>query len=175
MKSYPEFPKNVNHSELIYAWDKLDGSQIRAEYSKKRGFYKFAKRSGLIGPDEPILGESISLIQQQADTIIPIFQKAKWENVVCFFEFYGPNSFAGLHEDEPHQITLFDVNVFKRGILPTDEFYSLFQETRIIPALLYIGKINSDLKHSVRNGSLEGMTFEGVVCKSPCSKLMYKN
>ena len=36
-----------------------------------------------------------------------------------------------------------------------------------IPKLLYYGNANHPFVDSVRDGTLEGMTFEGVVCKMP--------
>ena len=41
MKGYPSIPREVQHSLNVYAFDKLDGSQIRAEWTQKNGFFKF--------------------------------------------------------------------------------------------------------------------------------------
>ena len=168
MKKYPTIPKIgqllLNHRPM-YAFDKIDGSNIRAEWSKKRGFYKFGKRHGLLADTDPILGESKELIlSTYEDDLIKIFEKQRWNNVTCFFEFAGPNSFAGSHEKEPHEVTLIDVAADKRGILEPDIFLKLFDNLKIA-AMLYYGYLDYCFILKVQEGRLPGMTFEGVVCK----------
>jgi peroxiredoxin family protein len=165
MKSYPSISKNLVDSS-VYLWDKLDGSNIRAEYSSKNGFYKFGSRHVLIDEKTPVFGESISLIKQVEPQLIEIFKSQKYSNVVAFFEFYGENSFAGNHKEEPYQIKLIDINVFKVGMLDTREFNKLFKDTGLLPKLLHVGKVNQTMIDAVKESRLEGMTFEGVVAKS---------
>jgi hypothetical protein len=43
MKTYPSISRDIV-GQPIYAFDKLDGSNIRAEWSKKNGFHKFGSR-----------------------------------------------------------------------------------------------------------------------------------
>ena len=43
-----------------------------------------------------------------------------------------------------------------------------------IPRLLYRGKLNQNIIESIRKSTLEGMTFEGVVCKGTNSGNMCK-
>ena len=150
----------------IYAFDKIDGSNIRAEWSKKRGFYKFGTRHRMLGIDDPIFGEAIGLIQNNFEKDIDgVMRKAQEDNGVFFFEFFGDNSFAGLHQEEPHRVILFDVNLHKQGMLPPKEYLKLFGHLDIAN-MLYYGKQNSDFIEQVRNGTLPGMTYEGVVCKA---------
>lgn len=165
MKSYPSISKDIIDSS-VYLWDKLDGSNIRAEYSSKKGFYKFGSRHVLIDEKTPIFGEAICLIKQIESQLVDIFKTQQFSNVVAFFEFYGDNSFAGNHKDEPHQIKLIDINVFKVGMLDTREFFKLFKDTGLLPKLLHIGKINQTIIDAIKESRLEGMTFEGVVAKS---------
>jgi hypothetical protein len=40
MKEYPSIDREIRFGEPIYAFDKLDGSNIRAEWNKKRKFWK---------------------------------------------------------------------------------------------------------------------------------------
>lgn len=175
MKSYPSIPKTQDLSDSsIYVWDKPDGSLIRTEWKPKKGFAKFGSRHVLMDASHPFLGGAIELIQAQEEKLAKIFQAQRWGEAVCFFEYHSPNSFAGYHIDEPHQITLFDVNVYKIGILKTSEFYRTFQETELIPKLLHRGRVGPDLIEQVRSSTLEGMTLEGVVCKSPTSGRMFK-
>ena len=118
MKGYPSIPREVQHSLHVYAFDKLDGSQIRAEWTRKNGFFKFGSRRVLIDGSHP-LGKAVGLIQgKYADDLGRIFRKSRYDKVTCFFEFFGPSSFAGQHvENEDHDVILFDVDVYKKGYL----------------------------------------------------------
>ncbi len=163
MKSYPSIGTKFERTKIV-AFDKLDGSNIRAEWSRKQGFYKFGSRTKLIDNKHPMLGESVDLIMEKTDEMSSIFVDKKWERCVAFFEFYGKNSFAGSHEDEEHVVTLIDVNVYKRGMLEPSYFVELFEEIGI-PKVLYKGVLDEMLVTAVKSGTLDGMTFEGVVCK----------
>lgn len=169
MKSYPSIDASISTGVDIIAFDKLDGSNIRAEWSMKRGFYKFGTRKRIIDETDTHLGKAVTLIKSKyADPLHKIFLSQRWhQQVICFFEFYGPHSFAGQHRrEDDHTVTLFDVSVFKQGFLPPREFVRLFEPIGI-PKILYEGKANATFIESVRNSTLEGMTLEGVVCKAP--------
>lgn len=178
MKSYPSIGREVVN-DYIYAFDKLDGTNIRCEWNRKhKDFTKFGTKAGLIDKTHEQFGESVHLIYEYRDTLNKIFFDKRWEKVVCFFEFFGKNSFAGLHENEPHKVVLFDVSVHKHGLLEPNTFRKIFEGSIPTPEMLYYGKPNSELIEQVSNNSLEGMTFEGVVCKgkyvSPGMPLMFK-
>jgi hypothetical protein len=175
MKTYPSIPKNPVDVP-IYAFDKMDGSQIRAEWDKKKGFWKFGSRKRLLGEDQGIIAEAEQIIQRKyASDLGDIFKDAKHQKAICFFEFYGPNSFAGTHSDEEHDVVLFDVNPHKKGILNPHDFIKEYGHLHI-PKLLYHGNANNPFIDSVKEGTLEGVTFEGVVCKGVRSKqtVMFK-
>jgi hypothetical protein len=165
MKQYPEITADIRRDIPVYAFDKIDGSNIRAEWSRKRGFYKFGSRKVLIDSTHP-LGEAENLIRTKyEDDLSEIFRKQRFERVICFFELSGKRSFAGRHTDEEHDVLLIDVNPYKKGILPPAEFLKLVGDLDL-PGLLYRGNANREFEESVRNGTLLGMTFEGVVCKA---------
>ena len=165
METYPSIGKNISN-EYIVAYDKIDGSNIRAEWSRKTGFTRFGSRTRLMEADEKPLGEAIGLFNEKyADALAEIFIKQKLIKATAFLEFYGKNSFAGFHEEETHDVILFDVHFYKQGFLTGKEFLKLFTSKVDIAPVLYEGKINSDFIAKVKNGSLDGMTFEGVVCK----------
>jgi hypothetical protein len=178
MKTYPTIDAQIVR-EPIYAFDKLDGSNVRAEWSRKRGFYKFGTRKRLLSEGERFFGKVPGLVQEDfSDELEKIFRKKRWDRAVCFFEFYGPNSFAGWHDEkDEHTLSLFDVVPDKKGILEPREFVKTFGHLNIAE-LLYRGNPNSEFIDSVRNRTLPGMTFEGVVCKgkyiSPGRPLMFK-
>lgn len=162
----------------MYAFDKLDGSQVRAEWNRKKSFHKFGSKSQLIAGDQPWLPEAPELVRAKYEqSLSDIFKKERYEEATVFFEFYGPNSFAGHHQVEQHTVTLLDVNPFKKGILYPAEFLKLYGHLDIAK-LLYRGNPTSDFIEQVKMGTLEGMTFEGVVCKAPNGRtpmpLMFK-
>jgi hypothetical protein len=178
MKTYPSITKDIA-KEKIYAFDKLDGSNIRVEWSKKNGFHKFGTRKRLLDKNEPILGRSVDLfLNKYSEDLSRIFIENKWTNTISFFEFFGPTSFAGVHnEDEIQDVVLFDVGVEKKGLIEPSLFLKIFKDIQHAD-LLYYGNPNSEFVDSVKNGTLEGMTLEGVVCKgkykSPGLPLMFK-
>ncbi len=171
MKSYPSITVKTREDVNAWVFPKYDGSNIRAEWNKKRGFYKFGSRTRLIGDDEKPLGQSIELIKKHYESLSDVFSKKGYESVVCFFEFFGQHSQFGNHNaEEPHEVILFDIAPYKKGILEPDEFIDLAGPYVKIPPTLYYGKINTTLIQEVKVGTLEGMTFEGVVCKSKNDK-----
>lgn len=169
MKHYPSIPKFMNIYDDVYAFDKLDGSQIRAEYNSKKGFYKFGTRNQLIDHATNPWGLVVKLINDKYSTSIHQLCKERgWKDAICFFEFWGSSSFAGTHNfnDESLTVTLFDVNPYKRGIMEPKEFIQFFGHLDI-PKVLYRGPVNTELFDKVKQSVLPGMTFEGVVCKGP--------
>lgn len=167
MKEYPSIGRDIRNGEKIYAFDKIDGSSCRSEWSKKRGFYKFGTRTQLIDENDSLWGEIPKIIVGKYEKDLhDIFVANRWEKVICFFEFWGKNSFAGRHQKEPHDVTLFDVSVHKKGILLPQDYLKLFGNLDMAK-MLYYGNANSELVEKVKNRQLEGMTFEGVVCKGP--------
>lgn len=173
MKQYPTMSGKILRDIDIYAFDKLDGSNIRAEWSKKRGFYKFGSRTRLLASDqESIIDSQDIIIEKYEESLAGIFKAEGWDRVICFFEFYGKNSFAGRHENEPHDVILLDVNPYKKGIMLPQDFIRTFASTYPVdtPKVLYHGKANQFFESAVRNSLIDGMTFEGVVCKGPLDK-----
>lgn len=184
MKHYPSISKIVVNED-IYAFDKKDGTLIRAEFSFKKShrcFTKFGTKKCLIDENTEIYGEAVNLIRETTDDLSKICEKNRYQNVTCYFEFYGQNSFAGLHQEEPHRVMLFDASIDKRGLLEPREFIKIFTDhpssELFTQICLYSGKANRPFVESVQSRSLEDMTFEGVVCKgkyvSPGLPLMFK-
>jgi hypothetical protein len=166
LETYPSIGRIIANEPII-AFDKLDGSNIRAEWNRKNGFTKFGTRTRLLDPNEKTFGEAIEIFNEShADILSEIFSKAKLQRATAFLEFYGQNSFAGFHDDnEPHKVSLFDIHVYKTGMLTAREFLKLVGDKVETPEILFQGKVNSNFIEKVKNSSLEGMTFEGVVCK----------
>jgi len=166
MKEYPSISAVIQMGLPIYAFDKIDGSNIRAEWSRKRGFYKFGSRSRLLGTDQESLVKAEPLIRTQGEQVEALCKKNRWDRIVLFYEFAGPNSSFGNHvKDDEHRVWLIDACPHKRDIIPPREFSELFSELNPSP-LLYRGNCNNGFVQSVRDGTLEGMGLEGVVCKA---------
>ena len=171
MKSYPSITKDVRQDVYIYAFDKLDGSNIRAEWNAKRGFYKFGTRTQLMDEKNKPFGCAIAMIKEKYEKDLTIiFQEQHWRDAICFFELWGPSSFAGNHNfEEKLDVTLIDVNPYKEGILVPAEFIRLFSHLDI-PKVCYEGYVTTELFDMVKQSSLPGMTSEGVVCKGENDK-----
>jgi hypothetical protein len=171
MKSYPSITKDVRQDIYIYAFDKLDGSNIRAEWNYKRGFYKFGTRTQLTDEKTMPFGRAIPLLKEKYETdLTAVFAEQGWRDALCFFEFHGPSSFAGFHNfEEKMDITLIDVNPFKEGILPPTQFIKYFGHLDTAK-VLYEGHVSVELFDKVKQSTLPGMTFEGVVCKGANDK-----
>ena len=123
MKQYLEIQgPNKAPRENCIAFYKHDGSNIRVEWSRKRGWYKFGSRTCLIDGTHP-LGDAIDIfLNTYSDDLEKIFKKDKLfrncQNVTIFSEYFGPNSFAGQHEeDDPKEIVVFDISIHKKGIM----------------------------------------------------------
>lgn len=166
MKSYPSITKEIRHDIYIYAFDKLDGSNIKAEWNPKKGFYKFGTRTQLIDENEKPFGRAIPLIKSKfEDDMSMVFKEQKYKSAICFFEFWGEDSFAGTHNfDKPMNLSLIDVAPYNEGILAPSQFIKLYGHLDI-PKVLYEGHVSEDLFDKVKQSTLKGMTYEGVVCK----------
>lgn len=167
MKRYPSIGTVIDFTSDVYVFDKLDGSNIRAEWSRKRNeFYKFGSRGQLLDHKDPVLGDAITLIRTNYERdLANAFSSQKWERAIAFFEFMGPSSFAGRHVmEEEKTVTLIDVAAYKHGLLDPKTYIELFGNVQIAK-LLHVGKLDDAFVESVKLGTLEGMTFEGVVCK----------
>ena len=170
MKTYPTISAKIERVIIIYAFAKLDGSNIRAEWSKGKGFYKFGSRNRLLGTDQDFIHEAEPLIKLKYEKdISKIFSKNDWDRAICFFEFLGPNSFAGTHQNETHDIILFDVNPYKKGILEPKEYLKYFGDLDIAK-LLYHGMCDQVFVDSVIQSTLEDIPLEGCVCKAKNQK-----
>lgn len=171
MKEYPSIDKTPLYGQKVYMFDKIDGSNIRAEWVKKRGFYKYGSRHVLIDSNTPVVGEAISCITQKfLEPINEICHNQRYERIICFFEFAGAHSFAGQHDPtELHSVRLIDANPYKKGILNPDDFLKIFGHLDIA-SHLYTGNFNKEIEQKIKNNEFEGVTFEGVVCKGKRQK-----
>lgn len=165
MKDYPSISAEIRGG-TFYVFNKLDGSCLRAEWGRSKGLWKFGKRNGLIDHSNPHLLKAPDLIRAKyEDALGRIFREQRYQRAVVFLEFWGPRSFAGQHHpDDEHTATIIDVAADNRGFLLPRDFLRLFSDLDHA-ALLHHGSVGQ-IAEQVRAGTLPGMTFEGVVCKS---------
>ena len=170
MKKYSKIPyySEDYYGENCIAFDKLDGSNFRASWSKKRGFYKFGTRTEMIDINHETFGKIIPLfVEKYGDSLSKIFidKYKKVENFVVFSEYVGPNSFAGWHDpNDKMDIVLFDVNQYKKGFISPWEFVDNFGHLDI-PNIVYEGKLTDKLIEDVKNniyGLKEGIIGKGI-------------
>lgn len=171
MKSYISIPGKIVRDVPVHLFDKLDGSNIRTEWTRKGGFAKFGTRRQLIhtgteGSPDSTFGRSVDLFREKyEDDLIRIFREQRYQKATVFLEFWGPKSFAGNHfDDDTQTVTLFDVAPHKMGILEPTDFLKLFGDLDIVK---YFGchKVGKEMEETIRSSQLEGVTFEGVVGK----------
>jgi len=169
MKEYPMIEKLLLEGNNFFCFDKLDGSNVRCEFNIKKGFVKFGSRTQLFDEKSNDLGKyAIPLIKELESKMIQILKQNRIEKGTCFFEFYGPSSFAGNHNwEESHSVALIDVWIEKKGMVDPKDFIQMFESEEIkLPKLLHYGSIDSEFINQVKTSTLEGMTFEGVICKA---------
>jgi len=170
MKQYPTIDKTIMNIP-VWVWDKLDGSNIRVEWTRKNGLAKFGSRHQLID-NSHLLRESIVLIKEYENDLNVIFKRMRVPKITMFWEFFGERSFAGNHFEEPHKVVLLDVFVYKQGCMQSNNFYKMFNSIIPIPNLLHHGYVRSDLEQAIRKNEMFDITFEGVVCKGAVKKNM---
>lgn len=172
MKSYPSIPTVFDPTLSYHLFDKLDGSNLRAEWSPKQGFYKFGTRTRLLGSDQPLLYPAQEkFLACYGDALDRRFRAEKFPRAMAFFEYVGPNSFAGSHTDpvEAMSPVLFDIAVHQKGLLPPERYLAL-AEGLPQAALLYQGKLTDAIQADIRAGTFPGITFEGVIGKGAFSQ-----
>lgn len=179
MKSYPTIDywnKGIFGSH-IFAFDKLDGSNIRAEWNRKHskqgkadGFTKFGTRKQIIDERHGTFGEAVELFfETYAYELNKLFREDKElkpiRRFTVFFEFYSENSFAGWHDPkDKKEICLFDIDQFQKGFMKPKDFLKKVGHLKI-PEVVYEGNYNQSLIENVRNNIYnldEGVVVKGV-------------
>lgn len=166
MQEYPTINHKIRQDINVWVFDKSDGSQIRAEWNNKNGFYKFGTRHQLINEQTETWGKVIPLIRQKYERDLSNkFRELGYQSAICFFEFYGPSSFAGNHNfNESMDVVLFDLMPHKQNLLPPKKFFNDFGHLHI-PSLIYQDKLTEEIIEQIRSLELPNISFEGVVCK----------
>lgn len=171
MKDYPSIPGSLGqeYQEFdAYVFDKQDGSNLRAELNKKRGFYKFGTRNRMFDVTDPVFGKGVSLFKSIfEERVMKLATDNKWESVVVFAEFVGDHSFAGQHDPaDNHTLFLFDIAPHRQGILGPSDFLKFTENWSNTIAFLGVQKWTRGFVQMVKDDKIAGVTFEGVVGKA---------
>lgn len=171
MKPYPSIARSTGQKFQefdAYVFDKLDGSNLRFEWTRKQGWHKFGTRTRLFDHTDPDFGVAIPLfLSGWQNPLTQIAKDRRWNHLIVFMEFWGEKSFAGKHDPaDGKRLTLFDACPDKKGILGPREFLDCFDGLHT-PKFFGIYHWTRGFVERVRQG-LEpaGMTFEGVVGKA---------
>lgn len=162
MKEYPHIDgPSKAPKKPCYGFVKYDGSSIRCEWSKKRGWYKFGTRHCMIDQNDPIFGRAVPLfLNKYGDDLAKVFASSKLfrgvQSVLAFAELFGSKSFAGMHypDDPLWDIVLFDINPHKKGIMGPKDFIDTFEHLKIAECI-FQGNMGEELIQNVRNGTLD--------------------
>lgn len=151
-----------------YVFDKLDGNNLRFEWTKKRGWYKCGTRERLFDETDADFGPAVALFHDtRADALARIAHKERWQRLVVFAEYWGPKSLAGIHETgDDMRLTVFDAAPDKHGLLDPRAFRKAFEDRVETARCLGRHHWTRGFVARVRAGQLDGVTFEGVVGKS---------
>ncbi|MEH1919505.1 RNA ligase family protein [Nostoc sp.] len=174
---YPKIPDSKNCPwERCIAFEKYDGSNLHWVWNFELGWYAFGTRRDRFDLDEqgikqfnaahPGLEEAPDIFNREfANALEGVFrenQNYQYPEITVFTEFFGTNSFAGMHkQDEPKQLILFDVQN-DRYIIHPEQFLQDFSSFNIA-RVVYSGKLTGKFIHDVREGKYD--VNEGVICK----------
>lgn len=170
MKPYPSIQSSNGQKFQefdAYVFDKIDGSNLRFEWTRKARWSKFGTRTRLFDHQDPDFGLAIPLFYVGwSEDLTRVAVDNRWDHLVVYMEFCGANSFAGKHDpDDVKRLTLFDACPNKKGLLGPKEFLKLFGNLHT-PRLLSIQKWTRGFVDRIRKGeSGLDVTFEGVVGK----------
>lgn len=169
MKQYNSIDYYGEHWGLpIIAFDKLDGSNLRFEWNKKRGFYKSGSRNVMIDENSEQFGVGVKIFKEKyEEKLSRIFTSKKYKDIlsfVCFAEFIGKKSAFGQHEfdNDEFDVVLFDIDRYKKGFVPPRDFVNDFGDTGI-PRVVYEGNLNKEFVERIKRNEFN--LSEGVICK----------
>lgn len=181
MKQYPSIlsSQGALFREFdAYIFDKLDGSNLRFEWSRKAGWNKFGTRSRLFDLSDWQFGRAIPIfLRNLSEPLTKAARDNRWESMIVFAEHFGPSSFAGIHHepitnkpldlDDAMKVVLFDIAPHRHGLLGPREFLRIVEKADV-PHASYLGQCRwtRGFVDRVRAGEIDGITFEGVVGKA---------
>ncbi len=179
MLYYPKIPGSRDAPlRRCVAFEKYDGTNLHWDWDREFGWHSFGTRrdefdlsdAGVsrFAATHDHLRECVGVfLSTLAEGLEKVFsdQEAYREpgGFRAFTEFFGPNSFAGLHKvEDPKRLVLFDVLAEPGGIFGPEKFVADFGH---LPTarVVYRGKFTGKFAEDVRTGKYG--VAEGVVCK----------
>ena len=189
MKHYNSIPRLDDDGTLkgdeIWAFNKLDGQNFCVKFSTKtKEFGPFGSRKRLVDESDDQFGETVKFFKNSniPNELIRLVNENSGkkglfngvQEITFFFEWYGENSFAGVHmEGDEMHLTLIDVDIKKKGYIEPKPFYEIFGNNEFIeiPELIYRGKLTDSFVESIKNNDWTEPNCqyptvkEGVVCR----------
>lgn len=178
MKRFPSINRCSGPHSSCYGFIKYDGSSIRAEWSKKRGWHKFGSRWLLLDEHTPILAPAIQAFKDKyGDDLPKVFENSKLfrnsDRVIVYSEWFGAKSFAGQHvEGDPKDIVLFDVNPIGKGFISPRNFIYEFGHLDVAECVFqgdltqeHIDDIRGDKMVYRSKYKIASEFPEGLICK----------
>ena len=179
MLHYPKIPGSRSAPDgRCVAFEKYDGTNLHWEWYRDFGWHSFGPRRDEFSLTEDgiarfqqahaHLSQSVDVFRLTlADGIDKILRDhpdyQEFQSVKVFTEFFGPNSFAGLHKEaDPKELRLFDVWAEPIGMLGPKRFVADFGHLHTA-CVVYEGKLTGKFAEDVRLGKY--VVSEGVVCK----------
>jgi RNA ligase len=175
--AYPKIPGSKDSLlEKCIAFEKYDGTNLHWIWERELGWYAFGTRRDRFDLDERGIGEFNAahpgleeapniFLNKLAKSLNDVFQANQnyhCPEITVFTEFFGVQSFAGMHkQDDPKQLVLFDVQT-DHGMIDPEQFVRDFSVTNIAK-VVYRGKLTGKFIEEVRQGKYN--VAEGVVCK----------
>lgn len=169
MKEYPSIDgsKKAPLGKYCIAFVKYDGSNLRWEWSPKKGWTKFGTRTQLFDASNPLYSKAILIFMDtMADEIVRRVKgyRREVQRITAYTEFFGPHSFAGQHDlADTMELRLFDAFLFQKGFIPPRAFVQTFVGLPWAAEVVYDGVLNQQFIADVRQGKYP--VVEGVVAK----------
>jgi len=167
MKHYPSIT-HYDNSFLgisMIAFDKLDGSNLRFEWDKKKGWNKFGTRRTMLNKEDSLYIGVDLFLSKYSEGLEKIFVDDKdfrgVKEFTVFCELHGPGSSFGQHDFVDMDVVLIDVNPLKKGFLPPREFIKKFHGLGT-PEVLFDGILTEDEVLKIQSSKI---IKEGAVCK----------
>lgn len=185
MKTYHSIPKYSKDffGKNVFGFEKIDGSNFRAEWNRKLskktsftcGFAKFGTRNqGIQNTNNPFIKAIEIFKEKYVENLDKIFIENKCfrgiDKITVYSEFFGKNSFAGLHDwSENHDVKIFDIFIAKKGYLNPADFQKIFTNLDICKPMFY-GIFNEHIVNVIENSET---LDEGIVCKGTENKNVF--
>jgi hypothetical protein len=179
MLYYPKIPSSRDAPlGRCVAFEKYDGTNLHWDWNQEFGWHSFGTRRDEFNVDQAgiaqftaahahlheCVGVFLSTLAGDVESVFTGNESYKeFADFRVFTEFFGPNSFAGLHKPEDaKRLVLFDVWAESAGMIGPERFVADFGHLPIA-RVVFRGRLTGKFAEDVRTGKYA--VPEGVVCK----------